>query len=455
MKIELSDQAVITDLPVAKHFLLEDFFTILNPLFHKRLSAGYSNWGIPSSLKYYEKLKNGAIRFPIGGLPDLLKVFKSNGVNITKKDIVDNRISNPLSKSSYIECKAKLLVFQGLIKKSCMNATIGTISAPTGSGKTVTFIDLIVERREPALILVNTVELANQTVEKFVEFTNLTKNDIGFIGDGQFNFKSPVTVGLFQSMHTLTKEKLDIINKTVGLVVADEVHICAAKTYYEVMTKLKSRYTYGFSATPERPDGLTKLIFWASGPLIHTVPPDATKDIRITPSVEVIKTNYFYPLINTDEYVFLLNDLATNEARNKLILEEVEKDGDETWKVLLCGRVSQIELLGNALSDSAIFLHSKLKKKERKQRMDMLISGEKRTVVSSYGIFSTGLDVPQLEILYLCSPMKSQIKIKQSAGRISRICEGKTHAIIKDFVDWKIDLLKFQYYARNRIYKKL
>jgi superfamily II DNA or RNA helicase len=64
-------------------------------------------------------------------------------------------------------------------------------------------------------------------------------------------------------------------------------------------------------------------------------------------------------------------------------------------------------------------------KKARAQAIADLNSRVKKHVVSTYGLFSTGIDIPHLDTLFLCAPVKSEIKIRQSAGRLMRKSPGK------------------------------
>ncbi len=322
------------------------------------------------------------------------------------------------------------------------------------SGKTIAFVALTVERKQSTLVLVNTVELANQTVNAFTKFTNLNKEDIGFIGAGQFELK-PITVGLHQTMTKLSEKRFAKVNDSIGQVIADEVHICPAETYYRTMSSLTAKYKFGFSATPKREDGLTKVIHYASGPKIHVVDQKHLKEVLIKPDVRYIKTNYNFPLISSEEYQELLNDLSSDEERTKLILGTLINDYNDKHIIILCVRVAQVKYLKEALGNRAAMLHSGMRKKERLKVMGALQSGETKIVISTYGLFSTGIDIPQLEVLLLAAPIKSEIKLRQASGRLMRMSKGKESATIVDFVDNKVDLLRYQGYHRKRIFKKL
>lgn len=52
-------------------------------------------------------------------------------------------------------------------------------------------------------------------------------------------------------------------------------------------------------------------------------------------------------------------------------------------------------------------------------------------------------------------PIRSKIKVKQSIGRIMRKAHIGKSPVVVDFRDNRVDLLKNQGYARNKIYKYL
>jgi superfamily II DNA or RNA helicase len=238
------------------------------------------------------------------------------------------------------------------------------------------------------------------------------------------------------------------------MIIADEVHIVAATTYYKTMTSLKAKYKWGISATPKRDDGLTKAIFWATGPKIHTVPREKFESVLITPTYERIETKYRFPLIQSQDYQEMITDLGEDEERNTLICDTVKQYSDK-MVVLLCLRLFQVEKLTNDLGEEAVMLTSKMKKKDRALVMQQLLNNEKRIIVSTFALFSTGIDIPQLEMLFLCAPMRSEVKLRQSAGRLMRKSEGKTSAKIIDFVDVNNGLLANQARKRAKILTNL
>lgn len=453
INITLEDKATISGLTQTQRNQIITDLTIANPAFSKVQNLGVTPFGVPKDFKYYE-IDGKRILVPVGYIANIHK-----HVNPKDTKITDNRKSN-VDKKFFTKFKLqkdiKLRDYQKEIVDICLDKTIGTIEAMTGSGKTFSFIDLIFKRKEHTLILVHTIELANQTIEALTKYTTLTKDDVGFIGAGKFSIK-PITVALLQSLASDIRKKngtkVQELNKTIGQVISDETHIVAAQSYYEVMTSLTAKYKFGFSATPRREDGLTKVIFLAAGPKIHTVQEKKLENVLITPVFEEVKTDYYFPLFSTTEYQEMLNDLSSDKTRNDLILEQL-KNYKNKYICILSSRLSQVEYLQTKIKGSEK-LTSKMPKKERAKIMERLKKGKIKVIISTYGLFSTGIDFPSLEVLFLAGPIKSEIKIRQSAGRLMRKAMGKTSATIVDFHDHRVDLLHSQFLKRRRVIKKI
>ena len=451
--IIIKNSATLLGLDTEAIGVIKKHLTISNPLFEKKIELGLTNWNTPRSLQYFETGDN-SVTVPTGSLSEILYLLETElNIKVDKKDLKDARFDKKLSSYfSKIKFNATLRDYQEDMVEATRNKTIGVIEAMTGAGKTIFALAKIIESKQPTLFLVHTLELALQTIESFCKFSNLKKDDIGMIGNGQFELR-PVTVGLHQSMAKISDEKLDLINSHISQVIGDEIHNIAAETWFNTMHSLNAKYKWGITATPNRSDGLTKVIHWATGPKIHVVPSEKLKDVLIKPTITYIPTKYKFPLISTQEYQDMITDLAEDEKRNSLILSYVNKYKDVPG-VLLCERLTQVAYLQSKLSQS-VMLTSKMSKKDRAQTMELVKKGKKTLVVSTYGLFSTGIDIPALENLYLCSPIKSEIKLRQSAGRLMRKSPGKTEAKIFDFVDEKVSILRNASYKRKRTLENL
>ena len=408
--------------------------TIANPSWVNASRMSLPMWGIQKDLKYYTE-EDGNLIVPAGYLDNLVRLLPN-------EPVVDQRISTGLPLE--VEFKGTLRDYQEAAVNVMLSKVQGVLSAPTGAGKTICLIALICRRRLPTLITVNTIELGNQFIDSLVKFTDLQKEDIGFIGDGRYEVK-PITVALLQTLTKLDPADIDMFPQ----VISDEVHVCAASTFYAALTRLSAKYKVGCSATPAREDGLTSVIFWATGPLRHEIDLSNLGNVLLKPTYRQVLTNYFYPLVSSDEYQLMLNHMAEDPVRNKQISDEVAKYGTQQC-LLLCQRHLQVDAL-MALIPGSVGMTSKMTKKKRAATMAALLTGQHRIVISTFALFSTGIDIPNLEILFIAAPIKSKNKIKQSIGRIMRKGSITKVPEVIDFVDSKVGLLKFQATTRKRI----
>lgn len=452
--IIVKNKATILGLPNEAFPPIKRHLTISNPLFEKKIELGLTNWGVPRQLEYFTFENNNTITVPIGSLPEILSILNGLGIEIKSEDIKEGRLDNHMPDYfSKIKFNATLRPYQQEMLDSTKRKTVGVIEAMTGAGKTIFALARILHSQQPTLFLVHTLELANQTIDSFVKFTDLKKEDIGLIGNGKFELR-PITVGLHQTLARCNEDRFSWINSHFSQVIGDEIHIIAANTWYDTMSKLVAKYKFGISATPQRADGLTKVIHWATGPKIHVVDKKHLKNLLITPTVDYINTEYFFPLFSTQEYQEMITDLSSNPDRNDFILDYANENYPDKYIVMLAERLCQVDYLHDRLPDS-VKLTSKMTKKKREQTMDLVKSGKKRIVISTYGLFSTGIDIPALEVLFLCSPIKSEVRLRQSAGRLMRPHPGKTEAKIIDFVDENIGILQNAARKRSSIFRKL
>jgi len=223
MKITLKNKCKIEGLNKYIVPELTKKLTLTNPIFGKKMDLQLSVFGVPQYLKFYELLDERTIVIPIGAYHEIYTLLDELGEKPDKATITDERTDFPKDPYfSTLKFTGELRDYQEETMQACLRSTNGVIESMTGSGKTVIFVALTVAQKQPTLILVNTIELVNQTVGSFTKFTNAKEKDLGFIGSGKFIVK-PITIALHQTMAKLTKEQYNIINKSFSQVIADEV----------------------------------------------------------------------------------------------------------------------------------------------------------------------------------------------------------------------------------------
>ena len=81
-----------------------------------------------------------------------------------------------------------------------------------------------------------------------------------------------------------------------GLLILDEAHHVAARTFHSVVDRCPARYRLGLTATPEREDGLTALLDLFMGAPLVTVTHDVlvAAGVLTVPDIHSVETDFTY-----------------------------------------------------------------------------------------------------------------------------------------------------------------
>jgi superfamily II DNA or RNA helicase len=136
--------------------------------------------------------------------------------------------------------------YQSVAVEKLARVTQGTVVIPCGGGKTRVGMGAIAKLRTPTLILVHTLDLAEQWLGELKDKLGL---DAGLIGDGEER-SAPVTVAVIQALVRWEPAKLDAFLGGFGLLILDEAHHVAASTFHSVVDRCPARYRLGLTPTP-------------------------------------------------------------------------------------------------------------------------------------------------------------------------------------------------------------
>jgi superfamily II DNA or RNA helicase len=205
----------------------------------------------------------------------------------------------------------------------------------------------------------------------------------------------------------------------VGGVIVDECHHIAAEAFSTVMRHLGAPYVLGLSATPERKDGLSKVVHWFLGPLAYA---SQRKDMSHV-VVEVIKydcPDYRIPppmtRFGTVDYPGAMTQLVDDRARTAFLVDLVTRirTDDPLRNILvLSHRRDHCTALAAAIPGAATFLGGG-SGSSRKKKTDQ---GTAPVVCATFAIASEGYDDARLDTLVLATPCSDVV---QAAGRILR-----------------------------------
>jgi superfamily II DNA or RNA helicase len=290
------------------------------------------------------------------------------------------------------------------------------------------------------LIIVHKEFLMDQWIERYKQFTDAK---IGIIRQDKIDSDGKdVVIAMAQSISMKDYDQ-NIFNQ-FGLVFYDEVHHLGSRVMSQALLKTSCEYTIGLSATPERSDGLLKVIKWHIGEILYTM--DKKIDYKV-----LIKKIYF----RSDDILFkekkrwfqgrmapnnvaMIDSLINISSRNKLIVQIINTLKNIGRKILILSyRVdhivqlkSMVDKIINDENESHIyntyFYMGNTKKGERK-----MAEKDGDIIFATMQLAEEGLDIAHLDTIIFALPVsvqkekgKKEIKsdktLIQSIGRILR-----------------------------------
>jgi superfamily II DNA or RNA helicase len=145
------------------------------------------------------------------------------------------------------------------VQRDAMQALLtsrgGILQLACGKGKTVIAIDFLARREVPAIIIVDTTQLVEQWTNSLLQFLDITMDDIGFIGDGQFDWKKSVVIATYHTLGNKADTFPEEARRWFGTIIWDEAHHVAAPRFSK-SADLFYGMRLGLTATPDREDGM-------------------------------------------------------------------------------------------------------------------------------------------------------------------------------------------------------
>jgi len=267
-------------------------------------------------------------------------------------------------------------------------------------------------------------------------------------------FDSDILFTTWQSAYTMPKAWFTQFDVVIG----DEAHQFKAKSLSTLLERMpNTKYRIGTTGSLDNKK-VNSLVLEGLFGKIH----------RVTTTKELIEQKKLSPLKITalllkypedvrkacnkmdyqDEIDFLvrnekrnafIRNLALSTAGNTLVLfQYVEKHGEVLYKMIQ----------ERSKGKKVFFIHGGTDVKAREDVRHILSQETDAIVVASFGVFSTGINIPSIENIIFASPSKSRIRNLQSIGRGLRLNNGKDHCKLFDITDdlhwksWKNHTLK-------------
>jgi len=321
----------------------------------------------------------------------------------------------------------------------------GVLSLPCGYGKTTVALAIACTLGFRTMIVVHKEFLANQWRERIQQFC--PGATIGIVQQDKVELEHDFVIVMLQS---LSMKSYDVGQfDSVGTLIVDEAHHICARVFSQALFKLCPKHAFGLSATPDRKDGLTRVLHWFLGDTFFAV------ERKNQEQVEVFAIKYDCPRyrepppcnrVGKLSLVHMISDIVDNGHRNGVLLDTIRKitNGTDRQLLVLSDRRLHCQELHSHFPDNSGLYMGGMKEKD-------LETSSKKTII--FGTFSQaheGLDIPTLDSIILATPKSD---ITQSIGRIMRETAGKkNNPRIYDMWDqWSI--LNSMYMKRRKVYR--
>ncbi len=383
--------------------------------------------------------------------------FVSKLVDFCKTENIQYQISDKRKKHNPIKLKSsiELYEYQTQALEITEKKDFGVIVAPPSSGKTVLGIELIVRKQQPALIIVHRKQLFDQWIDRIQSFTGIAKAHIGQIGGGKKKIGKQITVAMMQTLSRL--KNIEDYTDKFGTIIIDECHHIPAKTFRETIIHFNSYYLYGLTATPKRKNNDEKLIYVYIGEILHEITQKEFADFGQSKfEINIKETDLFVPFdYKVDKYEIISQILVFDTNRNQQIVRDITIEVPKRKTILvLTERKSHINVLNLYLKDKfeTITLSGDDSETKRKSKLKQIKDGHFKIIISTGQFFGEGIDLDNIDCLFIVYPFAFEGKLIQYIGRIQR---SKTKSVIFDYRDSKIDYFEKMFKKRNRYYNKL
>jgi superfamily II DNA or RNA helicase len=319
-----------------------------------------------------------------------------------------------------------------------------------GGGKTILALKIVELLQKKTLILVHKEFLMNQWIERIEEF--LPGARVGKIQASVCDCEDKdIVIGMIQTMYN--KVFPQEVYSQFGLTIIDEVHRIGSEEFSKTLLKTITPCMLGISATVERKDKLTKLLYMFIGPKVYSLlrEQDDIVNVRgieyITPDTEFNTVEYDYR--GNTKFSTMISKLSNFGPRSDFVVRVIHDLLDENTEgqvMVLCHYRCLLTYLYDSIMAKGLrtvgFYVGGMKQAALEE------TESKQIVLATYAMAAEALDIKTLSMLVMASP---KTDITQSVGRILRIKHD--NPVVVDIVD-SHDIFQRQWLQRKRFYKK-
>ena len=299
--------------------------------------------------------------------------------------------------------------------------------SPTASGKSLIIYCLVryYQMMElKTLILVPTTSLVEQMYKDFDDYGWSSETYCQKIYQGhERRVEKDVVISTWQSIHRMPRAYF----RQFGAVFGDEAHLFKAKSLTGIMTKLDTcKYRFGLTGTLDGTQTHRLVLEGLFGKAKYVVTTKqlidnkTLSDLKIkcivlkypNEDIETVKEfNYHeeleYIITKAERNNFLCNLMGHCHGNTLALFQFVEKHGEPLYNIIK----------DKYKERKVFFVYGGVNTDTRERIREIVENETDAIIVASYGTFSTGINIRNIDNIVFASPSKSKIRVLQSLGR--------------------------------------
>lgn len=440
-------------------------FSVSNANFTKRGDIRFED----ETRKEYEEDDDGWLIIPSGFLNRVINHLKE--VDYAEKDINYKNRTEVNFKKPNLKNTNSLRKWQKEALSRIFSANEGVIWTFTATGKTFLIKEIVNSAPKDARIII-TATITQVLKSIYKDLKAKYKGEIAGLGSvGYENDPKRITICTMKSFRKAEPEKADFV-------LADEVHKMGSPKRSEWLLSADKARMFGFSASAKgRKDMKDPIIESIFGPVIYKLSHKEAKKRGLISDVKVYLYKISGPEIDRKTYTARQRQgIVRNKIRNASVAKVAKHFSDKKQIILCKDNLEHLFRMKRYLPDWTLVYGSGSMTKKRWNQLDRwdlipkdsrpLWDGEefklnedfkknKITKVICTSVWSTGVDLPNLEMLIRADGMPGKHEAIQIPGRLSRKTKKKTEGVLVDFTDNFGRNLRGRSERRVREYKRI
>ena len=386
----------------------------------------------------------------VGLLSYIKKFCDNNGIsyiieegieneNMVDREVVKGFVNSLKPKSKGKSLKVRDYQFDAI--QHAISSNRALIVSPTASGKSLIIYSLVRYYHMmglKTLILVPTTSLVEQMYSDFQDYGWSSGYCQKIYQGYDKEVTKPVVISTWQSIYKMPKKYFE----NFGCVVGDEAHLFKAKSLTGIMAKLhQCKYRFGLTGTLDGTQTHKLVLEGLFGPVEKVTTTKELMDKKTLANLKIKCIVLKHPPIREKmSYDEELKYIVSNDKRNSFITNLLLHLNGNT----LC-LFQLVEKHGKILYDKVkdkenenlpIFFVYGGTSTEDRENIRAIVDKEKNSItIASYGTFSQGINIRNINNIVLASPSKSKIRVLQSIGRGLRTSSNKDSILIYDLAD--------------------